>query len=410
MEPEGHGTGRRFRVGMWVGAVCLLVLLLLGAALISGCASLGARAEGERLTRMQQSPEWHDEQFHNAQPQWKDIGSALLKAFESVPGETPDAPVPVVRGDGTRFQTPPPSGLRITWFGHASTLIEIDGVKVLTDPIWSDRASPMAWAGPARWYAPPVALHDLPTIDAVLISHDHYDHLDRATVEAMKAWKTVFVVPLGIGAHLARWGVPEARIIELDWWQSARVGGVDIVSTPARHASGRISTGSDITLWSGFALIGPAHRAYYSGDTGLLPALNDIGARLGPFDVALIDAGQYNANWPDAHLGPEQAVEAQRMVGAKVLIPVHWALFKLARHSWTEPVERVLAAARCRGTVVMTPRPGESVEPAREPLQATPMWWPAIAWNDAKAAPIVSTRSGDPSSRVESRGCLTAAR
>ncbi|MDB5847377.1 MAG: metallo-beta-lactamase superfamily protein [Rhodoferax sp.] len=329
--------------------------------------------------------------------------------------DVPDAPAPVVHSDGQQLQMPPASGLRVTWFGHASSLVEIDGARVLVDPIWSDRASPVAWAGLARWYAPPIALQDLPPIDAVVVSHDHYDHLDRATIEAIArnaAWKTVFIVPLGIGAHLARWGVPETRIVELDWWQSARIGAaqqVEVVATPARHTSGRVSTSSNITLWAGFALVGPSHRAYYSGDTGFLPALAEVGARLGPFDVTLIEAGQYNADWPDSHLGPEPAVQAHQMLRGKLLIPVHCGLFKLAPHAWTEPVERVLAAARCTGAAVMTPRPGESVEPTLRPLQATARWWPALAWHSAAERPIASTRNGDPADRFAVPRCAEVA-
>jgi L-ascorbate metabolism protein UlaG (beta-lactamase superfamily) len=285
-------------------------------------------------------------------------------------------------------------------------LIEIDGVAILTDPLWSERISPVSWAGPKRWYPPPIALSDLPQVDVVVISHDHYDHLDRGTIVAMKNWKTVFVVPLGIGADLELWGIPRSRIIELDWWQSTIVNGVELVSTPARHASGRLLPQSDKTLWSGFAFVGPRHRAYYSGDTGLLPAMQQIGDRYGPFDVTLIEAGQYDADWPDWHLGPEQAIEANRRVRGKVLIPVHWALIALAHHSWTEPVERVLEAARCTATPVMTPRPGQSVEPSLRPLDATPPWWPALPWQSAAERPLIATKNGDPQERMNVTACI----
>ena len=162
-----------------------------------------------------------------------------LARFGSTPGESPDAPVPVVTDGGKELRGPAESGLRVTWFGHSSVLIEIDGVTVLTDPLWSERASPLSWIGPERWYPAPVELRELPRFDVVMISHDHYDHLDRSTITAMANWATTFVVPLGVGANLERWGIPAARIVELDWWQSARVGSLEIVATPARHASGR---------------------------------------------------------------------------------------------------------------------------------------------------------------------------
>jgi L-ascorbate metabolism protein UlaG (beta-lactamase superfamily) len=393
------------RLSLWAAAVAVLAI---GGAVLSGCASFGASPSGARQARIEKSPEWRDGKLENPQGMWNDWRAMLSKFMQSTPELRPDGPVPVVSGGRAQFAAPAASGLRVTWFGHSSSLIEIDGVTVLTDPFWGERASPFTWVGPTRWYPPPVALADLPKVDVVVISHDHYDHLDRASIEAMRGWKNVFVVPLGIGAHLEAWGIARERIVELDWWQSARVGGIDIVSTPARHASGRVIPQSGKTLWTGFALVGPRHRAYYSGDTGLLDAMTDIGARYGPFDVALIESGQYDAAWPDWHLGPEQAVEANRRVRGKVMIPVHWGLLVLASHTWTEPVERVLAAARCAGTTVMTPRPGQSVEPAADPLAQTPAWWPKTAWQTAAERPVIATRSGDPLARVTLAACTTA--
>ncbi len=384
------------------------IAALLGVAALavssSSCTSLGQRPAGERLARAQQSPQWRDGQFRNLQPQWTDNASALRQAFDSTPGDTPAAgAVPVQRGDGAALAVPPASGLRVTWFGHSSTLLEIDGIRILTDPIWSDRASPVSWIGPARWYPPPIALTQLPPIDVVVVSHDHYDHLDYATIMAMKDSPTRFVVPLGLGAHLAAWGIPAERVVELDWWQSTRIGAVELVATPARHATGRLRPDADLALWSGFAFIGPAHRAYYSGDTGLLPAMHQIGARLGPFDVTLIEAGQYDAAWPDWHLGPEQAVLAHRMVRGKVMLPVHWGLFKLAHHGWTEPAERVLAAAACQGVKVLIPKPGQSVEPDTQAALAP--WWPTLPWRSAEQRPVIATVNGRADARVPSAAC-----
>jgi L-ascorbate metabolism protein UlaG (beta-lactamase superfamily) len=310
--------------------------------------------------------------------------------FDASDDVSPAAPLPAVQSTRHRFDAPPVTGLRVTWLGHSSSLIELDGYRVLTDPIWSERASPLSWVGPKRWYAPPVALEDLPRVDAVVISHDHYDHLDYPTVKAMKDWDTTFIVPLGVGAHLAAWGVPEARIVELDWWERTRVRGLEVVATPSRHASGRTLLDKDHTLWAGFALLGPAHRAFYSGDTGLFPAMKDIGERLGPFDVTLIEVGQYNGAWPDWHIGPEQAVQAHQLLQGRVLLPVHWGLFTLAAHGWTEPIERVLAAAATSGQRVLVPRPGQSVEPAAPP--PFERWWPQLPWKTAEQDPIVSTQ------------------
>lgn len=353
---------------------------------------LGRRPEAGRRKRLERSPQWRDGRFRNPQPIWLDLIQALRAGLKAAPHAAPRQPVPTMKVDPAPLQVAPKSGLRITWLGHSTTLIEIDGVRVLTDPVWGGRASPVDWLGVSRWYEPPLALADLPAIDAVLISHDHYDHLDHRTIIALKERATRFIAPLGVGAHLALWGVPEHRIVELDWWESTRIGGVEITSTPARHTSGRGLLDHDLTLWSGYALAGPGHRVYFSGDTGMQSAFAEIAEKLGPFDATLIEVGEYNANWPDVHIGPEQAVAAHRLLRGRMLVPIHWGLFKLAPHTWTEPIERVLAAASTAGVTVATPRPGESVEPDA-PL-APQRWWPDLPWSPADRTPIVSTPDG----------------
>ncbi len=396
-QPRRPSGARRFlRILLKVAGAGIVLALTVG--LVAAWASLGKRATGPRRTRMEGSAEWHEDHFVNPQPLINDARAMLSGLFRSSPFTSPQGPVPVATGGGTRFATPPPTGLRVTWFGHSSTLVEIDGHRVLTDPVWSERASPIPGVGPRAWYAPPLALADLPPIDVVVISHDHYDHLDRRTIVALDdasrnhGWNTTFVVPLGIGAHLAYWGVPDARIVELDWWQQTRAGDLEIVCTPARHASGRMVIDNDAKLWSGWALLGPRHRVYYSGDTGLFPAMRDIGARLGPFDLTMIEAGQYGRGWPDWHLGPEQAVVAHGLVRGKVMLPVHWGKFVLAYHGWTEPIERVLAAGERAGATILSPKPGESVEPEAAPPRQH--WWPTLPWKTAAEDPIVSTQLG----------------
>lgn len=399
------------RRGGRAALAALGVLAALASAVtltLAGCQSFGEHASGERLARMQRSPEWRGGEFANPQPMWSDMRDALLHALAGGPDVEPAAQIPYATTDPARLAVAPATGLRVTWFGHSSMLIEQDGVRLLVDPIWSDRASPFEWIGPHRWYPPTIALERLPAIDAVLVSHDHYDHLDWATIVAMRSWKNVFIVPLGIGAHLQRWGIAPERIVELDWWQSTRVGALAVTLVPARHASGRVSGRSDVTLWGGFALVGAQHRVYYSGDTGLFDAMGEVGQRFGPFDVAMIEAGQYDADWPDWHLGPEQSVLAAQRVRAKALIPVHWGLFRLAHHGWTEPVERVLAAARCADLAVITPRPGQTIEPtALRPGDST-RWWPDAPWATAAQKPIVATTDGVATHRVPLPPCAAA--
>jgi L-ascorbate metabolism protein UlaG (beta-lactamase superfamily) len=378
--------GRAWRFARWALAALALLVLIATAAAWRG---MGKRAQGARRARMERSAHWKDGHFVNPEPLQNDVWGTLSGLFEVSPDASPAGPIRTQRLDPRSLATPPGSGLRITWLGHSTNLIEIDGLRVLTDPAWSERSSPIGWIGPRRWFPPPIALEALPAIDVVVISHDHYDHLDHQTIAAMKDWNTTFVVPLGIGAHLAYWGILEARIVELDWWEHRQLRGLDVVCTPARHASGRTPFDKDQNLWAGFALLGPRHRVFFSGDTGLFPALGQIGERLGPFDVTMIEIGQYHGAWPDWHIGPEQAVTAHRLLRGRVLLPVHWGKLQLAYHGWTEPIERVLAAAARAQVTVLTPMPGQSVEP-EAPARLT-HWWPALPWHTAQETPIVST-------------------
>jgi L-ascorbate metabolism protein UlaG (beta-lactamase superfamily) len=378
---------RRLRRARWAIAATVVAI---GAAIgVMACAPLGARATGERLARMKQSPEWQGGRFENPQPIVNDTLSAVSHLVNTDPNLEPASPPDTIRVEASRFAAPPQSGLRVTWLGHSTILLEIDGHRFLTDPVWSERVGPTAVTGPKRWFAPPLALQDLPPLDGVLISHDHYDHLDYATIVALKDRAALFVAPLGVGAHLERWGVPAAKIVELDWWDTRAFGDLALWATPARHASGRMLFIDDgAKLWTGYAFLGARHRVYYSGDTGLFPGLRTIGERLGPFDLTMIEVGQYDRAWPDWHLGPEQAVEAHRRVRGAVMLPVHWGLFALAAHGWTEPVERALAAGDAAGAVLITPKAGQSVEPTEE--RPRERWWPEVPWRTSAEDPIVA--------------------
>lgn len=366
-------------------------LLLLGVVvtLIQAWEGLGRRATGERLARMQKSPQWKNGAFVNPEEIVNDWGAMFSGMMHVSDDVSPKAPVDVVKPDPAKLAVAPETGLRVTWFGHSSTLIELDGKRVLTDPMWSERAGPLTWIGPQRYYPVLIPLEQLGRIDAVLISHDHYDHLDHRTIQAMKGWKdTLFFVPLGVGAHLEYWGIPAAQIRECDWWDETKLGDVTIASTPVRHATGRQVFDRDATLWSGWAVIGPQHRVFFSGDTGLFTALETIGEKYGPFDVTLIEVGQYHRAWPDWHVGPEQAVLAHQKLKGKVFFPIHWALLSLAYHAWTEPLERALLESKRREVIIVTPRPGEGVEPDALPVFAK--WWPDVPFETAQQHPVKS--------------------
>lgn len=383
---------RKWRLPHLVAPGIGLLALAFAPALMGAYSASGAAPSEDRLATMQASPNWRDGKFVNTLPR-SDIrlGPIFWSVFDRPDLTVPEHTLPLVERREADFAEPPESGLRVTWLGHSTLLIEIDGYRVLVDPVWAERASPFASLGPKRFHPAPLPLEELPEIDAVLISHDHYDHLDYETVIALGDRVPVYAVPLGVGAHLEQWGVAPDRIVERDWWGEIELGGLKLVATPARHASGRSLTFSDQdeTLWSGWAIVGPKHRVYYSGDTAMFPELEQIGERLGPFDVTMIETGAYNPLWVDVHMGPEQAIVAHEMVRGELFIPVHWGTFDLANHNWTEPVERVLEGAKRTGVAVRIPRPGESVDPGAAPAIAR--WWPEVPWQAASETPVVST-------------------
>lgn len=384
------GVRRVLRIGLRVtGAVLLLVLLGGGWIMLDIWSALGKQPAGARLERFEQSPQYKDGRFHNALPRVEPDFFPMLKKwfFESNENREPEEAIVVVERNAQEFATPA-SVVRVTWMGHSTLLIEVDGKRILTDPVWGDYASPSPMFGVKRFYAPPLALEDLPPIDAVILSHDHYDHLNEPTIRKIKDQIPLFVAPLGLGAHLEYWGVDAGRIVELDWWEEISVGSVRLVCTPSRHFSGRALIDRDATLWSSWAVIGTEERVFFSGDTGMFPGFTEIGERLGPFDITLMESGAYNQQWPDIHMGPEQAVQAHQMVRGKLMLPIHWGTFNLAFHSWTEPAERVLAAAEEAGVQVMVPRPGGSVE--MNDGRAVERWWPTLPWQTAAEDPILS--------------------
>ncbi|MEU0673655.1 MBL fold metallo-hydrolase [Streptomyces sp. NPDC006172] len=373
--------------------------------------AFGVDPSGERLARIRRSPHFADGVFQNpgGPTRTRPSGSTLdlAKAFLDKDTRTRRAPagtLPVHATTVADLAKPAASGLRLTWLGHSSVLAEIDGHRVLFDPVWGERCSPFPFAGPKRLHPAPLPLAALGPVDVVVISHDHYDHLDLPTIKALAGTDTLFAAPLGVGAHLEHWGVSADRVRELDWHEATKVGGLTLTATPARHFCGRGLRNTQHTLWASWVVTGDEHRVYHSGDTGYFDGFHEIGAEHGPFDATMIQIGAYSEFWPDIHMTPEEGVRAHLdLQGGEptgVLLPIHWATFNLAMHAWAEPGEWTKDAAENAGQAVALPRPGEPFEPAGMlPVEA---WWRAVSgpiarpWRRPRSAEgAVETSRGD---------------
>ena len=341
--------------------------------------SIGTRADGARLERMKASSLLVGDRFQNVHPVLPNLRDPTmpmpsLKDF-MCGGErrVPRASLPSMNPLDA-WAGKPESGLRVTWLGHSTMLIEIDGVRILTDPVWGPRASPSALVGPKRFQPVPISLREMPPVDVVIVSHDHYDHLDYPTIRALARTSVPFVTSLGVGAHLEYWGVPAERITELDWWESYTVPntGVVLTAAPSQHFSGRGLKDSNATLWSSFAIRSPRHSVFFSGDTGLTTEYRSIREQLGPFDVVMLEIGAFYPAWGDIHLGPDNALKAHAMLGG-VFMPVHWGTFALAMHAWDQPAEILLELAPYTDAQLLMPLLGQPAEPAH--AETVKPWW-----------------------------------
>ncbi|MGE4242282.1 MBL fold metallo-hydrolase [Ramlibacter sp.] len=300
-----------------------------------------------------------------------DIWSRML--LEKKHGTVPVDPVPVRRQDRAALDALDVSANHIIRLGHSSHLLKLRGKWWLIDPVFGPRASPVTWAGPKRFHEPPVALADVPQIEGLILSHDHYDHLDVPTIEALKDRVQRYFVPLGVGARLREFGVAADRIEEFDWWEERKHGEITITAAPAQHFSGRTLWDRNKTLWASWSIRSGNERIFYSGDTGYFPGFKDIGQRLGPFDVALMENGAYDSYWPTVHMTPEETVQGFQDVGARMLYLVHNSTFDLAFHTWQEPLQRVAALAEQKGIVLATPEIGEALTLGKP--RANKKWW-----------------------------------
>jgi len=348
-------------------------------ACLLGCLLLyGKSANDTARERIMKSKNYNGKRFVNTIPvKITTASSAANTMWKWITGgeeRQPSHKLEKFETDPNQLMSPPSSGLRVTWMNHSTVLIEIDGKRFLTDPIWSRRASPFSFAGPTRFFDPPIRLENLPRLDGVIISHDHYDHLDEATIKKLGSLGIPFYMPLGVGEHFEKWKIPKEQIHEFDWWESVQIDGDHtLIATPACHFSGRNIFKRDTTLWASWVIIGEKHRVYFGGDSGYFPGYKEIGEKYGPFDLTILEIGAYHSNWGSIHLGPANAVLAHLDLKGKVLLPVHWGTFTLALHRWEAPVEELIVAANAKGIALMLPRPGQPV--SAPDMRCNSGWW-----------------------------------
>ncbi|HRH69365.1 MAG TPA: MBL fold metallo-hydrolase [Flavobacteriales bacterium] len=364
---------------LWLlGIVALLVVTFF--AYFAFAPRIGSNPEGARLARIQASPNYRDGKFQNLVETNMDMPVSKLlgvtwEFIKGGEGREPKDTLPTVDLDLAAWKAVPDTSFAVAWFGHSSLLIKLGGTTFLVDPVFDERASTFSFAGPERFnYRQHMRVDLLPAVDVVLLSHDHYDHLDRATVEQLKDKR--FIAPLGVGAHLEYWGIPAASITEKDWWESVEAGPVTLTLAPSRHFSGRGLNNRASTLWGSWVMESQGRKVYFGADSGYSPTFKEVGERFGPFDLALLECGAYNVLWSNIHMMPEETAQAARDVKARVLMPVHWAKFSLAMHTWTEPIERLTVKAEELGVPLLTPRIGAIVTDAD--LSRSERWWDGL--------------------------------
>lgn len=357
---------------------------------MSSCALL-APSETAQHT---ESPQRRDGKFRNLAPVsagdisfTKSVRLAWQFAFDKPAHTVPEGDIPV--RPITREQLLAAPDASLFRLGHSTVLLKLRGEFWLTDPVFSDRASPFQWMGPKRFHQPPISIEELPPIKGVILSHDHYDHLDQDAIQRLAAKTEHFLTPLGVGDRLIAWGIDAAKVSQRDWWQSVHVGGIEFVVTPAQHFSGRSLSDRDHTLWASWVILDRDLRIFFSGDTGYFDGFKAIGDKYGPFDVTLMETGAYDKQWPDVHMQPEQTLQAHQDLKGRWLLPIHNGTFDLALHTWHEPFDRISALAAQQGVNLATPAMGEMLQ-LRQPH--TGVAW----WLNVETAPVLAQDAPKP--------------
>ncbi|WP_416864487.1 MAG: MBL fold metallo-hydrolase [Imperialibacter sp.] len=368
--------------GLTLAAILLLVFV--GGFLFTSLSpQFGGSPTEAQVASYEKSGHFEEGLFVNNTPtsmemDWATIKTLLRDYLVGVPNLAPENLLPVLKVDSLSIVNRPDTLTRLTWFGHSAFLLEIEGKNILLDPMFGDSPSPISWLGSHRFTEGlPIEIEQLPAIDAVFFSHDHYDHLDYESVMRLKGKVKDFYVPLGVGAHLAAWGVAEDKIHEMNWWEETTHENLQIVCTPARHFSGRGITNRFSTLWSSWVIKGQHANIYFSGDSGYGPHFKEIGQKYGPFDAALMECGQYDLRWHNIHMLPEETAQGAIDLNAKVVMPIHWGAFVLALHAWKDPIDRVTKEAAALGMPIATPKIGERLM-VGQPDFPMERWWDSL--------------------------------
>lgn len=328
---------------------------------------------------MKSSDNYEDGKFHNTVPtemsmSFADVRKTLAHyLFADKTLKSPQDEIETKPFSSEAFHNADSVDLWITWFGHSSLLVKIDGVTLLIDPVLEgERTSMFSFMGPKRFgYDHHIGVEELPEIDAVLISHDHYDHLDYPTIKILKEKVDKFYLPLGVGAHFESWGVPEENITEMNWWDEVELESIKLAFTPTRHFSGRGLGDRFHTLWGSWVVEGKNRKVFLSGDSGYFPGFKEIGEKYGPFDITFMECGAYNEAWSEIHMFPEETVDAHLDLKGKLLMPIHWGKFDLALHPWKESVRRLSKKASEKDVSLFTPEVGQVITLS----ESTEKWW-----------------------------------
>lgn len=356
-------------------------IFIVGLLSLSACSAFGKDPEGKHLEKIQSSPHFDKEKdsFVNRRPDILSTmreGQSMFKLtleflFGGQKHRSPSEKLPEVKPDVEEFLKKSDK-LKFIWFGHSTFLINFDGTIILFDPIFSTAASPVSFA--VKRFQPPVLkLEELPEIHYIIISHDHYDHLDMETIQFFKNKKTKFITPLGVTSHIKEWGVEAERLTELDWWDSIHTENLEFILTPAQHFSGRKGSNQMKTLWGSWIVRSKNQSLYFSGDSGFDTHFKTIGDKYGPFDITFIENGQYDLKWKEVHVLPEETAQAFIDLKGKRLVPVHWGMFDLSLHSWFDPIERLEKEAEKRNLNLLTPKFGQIVKLEEETIFEK--WW-----------------------------------